>query len=346
MVKVCTCGSKETSSTSSGRFCTTRGADDVTAATQILGIGAPPQTHIGASPQTHIIRWRRERMHSVASEIHYPMYAMQVSDFLERYEGGSWKLEAHQLLVELGLVVRVPAEDKEVLFISHEWAGHEHPDPDGAQRRELCLFLRRLCSGEVCSIESSGRRRCSTANTVVGAAEWVERMKGAWLCSSKPPPLTGDHAPTPIVILPLRAHPLQPCRDRSYISVSAAATASTAPISIPRPLKPAAEPHIDGASSVSTAVDASVRADESEHGSSGCRGMASSCAPSGSGRAAARDRSAPWPDHRHSTSVPRDPQGGRIDTGARLCTIFAIFAPNCAHMLCRSSPDPAAARGQ
>ena len=30
-------------------------------------------------------------------------------------------------------VVRLPDVENEVLFISHEWAGHEHPDPEGQQ---------------------------------------------------------------------------------------------------------------------------------------------------------------------------------------------------------------------
>ena len=72
---------------------------------------------------------------TVTSEVLYPMYVMPITSFLERYGPGQRRLEPHQKLKKLGLVVEYQkAWDNqigELLFISHEWAGFEHCDPTG-----------------------------------------------------------------------------------------------------------------------------------------------------------------------------------------------------------------------
>jgi hypothetical protein len=58
------------------------------------------------------------RRRSVATAIRYPMHVMRVSAFLDRYGAGERRLESHQLLRRLGLVVPCPDNEEDVLFIS------------------------------------------------------------------------------------------------------------------------------------------------------------------------------------------------------------------------------------
>ena len=91
----------------------------------------------------------------LATEMLYPMHIMSVVDFLERYASGDRKLESHQKLKKLGLVTETSKElleGAELIFVSHEWTGFMHPDPNGHQTRELCLFLQRLRSGAIASV--------------------------------------------------------------------------------------------------------------------------------------------------------------------------------------------------
>jgi hypothetical protein len=115
----------------------------------------------------------------------YPMHVMNVTDFLDRYAGGDRKLESHQKLKRLGLVAEISKElltDAEVLFMSHEWTGFTHPDPNGHQTRELCLLLQRLRSGAVAKVESSWEYQLSfKRKDVVEAAEWVQRLEKAYI---------------------------------------------------------------------------------------------------------------------------------------------------------------------
>lgn len=89
----------------------------------------------------------------------YPMYIMRISDFLERYGDGSRRLEPHQYLRRKGLV-RPIGGPGDVLFISHQWAGFDHCDPEGEQTLALCTFLRRLVSGQITSLHEAVGVEC------------------------------------------------------------------------------------------------------------------------------------------------------------------------------------------
>ena len=112
-----------------------------------------------------------KRRHSIATEMRYPMYVMKVASFLERYSAGERLLESHQRLRKLGLVQECPNSDDDVLFISHEWVGFHHCDPNGRQLRELCLFLRRLAGGEIACVESAWEMQLVYGGAAGGAVD-------------------------------------------------------------------------------------------------------------------------------------------------------------------------------
>ena len=91
----------------------------------------------GASP------WRPRRDVSTATVLQYPMYVMRVSNFVTRYKSGIRLLEPHQKLKAEGAVVKWDGAQR-VIFVSHEWVGFQHPDPEGEQTHALCKLLNRM----------------------------------------------------------------------------------------------------------------------------------------------------------------------------------------------------------
>jgi len=75
------------------------------------------------------------RSNTTAIPCKYPMYLISVQDFLKLYEPDKNILDAHQVLKEKRLLhkFRDISKDKHVniIFVSHEWLGFEHPDPEG-----------------------------------------------------------------------------------------------------------------------------------------------------------------------------------------------------------------------
>jgi ankyrin repeat protein len=80
----------------------------------------------------------------------YPFYAMPVPELLNLT---AW--EPHQDLVAQGKVVEITPESAvQVLFVSHQWASFEHPDPSCAQLHALQAVVKKLMAGET-SVESN-----------------------------------------------------------------------------------------------------------------------------------------------------------------------------------------------
>ena len=102
-------------------------------------------------------RWR--------SLVQYPMYLMPMPTLLA-FE----KMAAHQALEAEGKLVKYTSETRgRVVFISHQWLGHKHPDPAGEQLDVLQRVLQRLM--EV------GTSRAAAALTEAGAAELPSRSR-------------------------------------------------------------------------------------------------------------------------------------------------------------------------
>ena len=117
--------------------------------------------------------------------IEYPMHVVSLSRLLQLYggEGRRRALDPHQWLKAQGHAVPwTPSLGGEVIFVSHEWTGWNHPDPTGTHTETLCAILDRLRRGDVGQVELhwmsqlvlGGRR-------VVKAAEWRKRLEHAWV---------------------------------------------------------------------------------------------------------------------------------------------------------------------
>ena len=123
------------------------------------------------------LRWknrRRDAFKESGSLEQYPYYGMPVATLLELK---AW--EPHQKLLAAGSVRECTADD-DVIFVSHQWLGFEHPDPKHDQLRALQRMIRRLLSGEL-TVESNatlqvlyGLQQTTTAD------EWARRLPRCW----------------------------------------------------------------------------------------------------------------------------------------------------------------------
>ena len=91
----------------------------------------------------------------------YPMYLMPVQELLklDRFEPHQKLLR--ESLLRPGLLVKYQADRHRgrVIFASHQWAGHNHPDPDNEQLRCLQRLLQRMMAGEIERIQVRGERK-------------------------------------------------------------------------------------------------------------------------------------------------------------------------------------------
>eukprot|EP00965_Chrysotila_dentata_P229699 6197326-Pleurochrysis_carterae.AAC.1 len=80
----------------------------------------------------------------------YPFYAMDARMFIRLYGDGKRKLDPHQKLLHDGHLTRLDevAAAMHTIFISHEWAGFNHPDPQRVQSLVLANALRRWLKGD------------------------------------------------------------------------------------------------------------------------------------------------------------------------------------------------------
>ena len=115
------------------------------------------------------------------NEMLYPMHVMRVSAFIERYKDGR-KLEAHQQLVHEGAVVEWDGS-ADVVFISHEWVGHSHCDPEGEQTRQLVATLEKMLDGTFGTIESSIMMQLSFSGKcpTVTPSDLASSLETGWL---------------------------------------------------------------------------------------------------------------------------------------------------------------------
>ena len=136
-----------------------------------------------------------ERRISTASPLLYPLHLISVETLLRLYANDpSARLEAHQFLKErelLTLWTDLPSTSK-IIFVSHEWVGWNHPDPNGTQLQVLCRCLERLSKGEIPLVGMNiFCRLLFNERYETKGREWVSIMKDAyiwldWICMPQP----------------------------------------------------------------------------------------------------------------------------------------------------------------
>jgi ankyrin repeat protein len=99
----------------------------------------------------------------------YPMYVLPLAELflIDAVE----KLKPHQVLLQLGVLHRFTPGEGRVLFVSHQWLSHGHPDPTCAQIGVLQAALRRLATGKV-AVESHPHLQIVVGGITVRGREW------------------------------------------------------------------------------------------------------------------------------------------------------------------------------
>jgi len=127
------------------------------------------------------------RRNSTATNMKFPMYLVPL-DQLHRLYGGKdprhERIEAHQKLKRRGELVRwkdLPF-DANIIFLSHEWVGWNHPDPHGIQLKAFLRVMKRLQSGKISQVETNPfHTLVYKTNRVVRAEEWNELLRTAYV---------------------------------------------------------------------------------------------------------------------------------------------------------------------
>ncbi|CAE7726556.1 unnamed protein product, partial [Symbiodinium sp. CCMP2456] len=73
----------------------------------------------------------------------FPMYVLPLDTFMAMTE-----IRSHAVLLDEGVLVQFQESMGNAMFISHQWAGHEHPDPNFEQARVLQRALTNIFSGK------------------------------------------------------------------------------------------------------------------------------------------------------------------------------------------------------
>ena len=94
----------------------------------------------------------RARRISTANEMLYPMHVLPVKELLKMKRGDHLH---HQALVAQGKVVKWRTGMGPVAFVSHQWLGYEHADPEFEQLGCLQRVADRIRTGDLKKIETN-----------------------------------------------------------------------------------------------------------------------------------------------------------------------------------------------
>jgi hypothetical protein len=89
-----------------------------------------------------------EAVSEVEAEEELKMRVLSLYTVMRMYGGQRHPSISLYEVLEEDLITDVP-DKSTIIYISHEWAGTDHPDPDGTQMYHLLLLLERLQNGEV-----------------------------------------------------------------------------------------------------------------------------------------------------------------------------------------------------
>lgn len=134
---------------------------------------------------------------STATALKHEMWVLQLDVAIERYLDVPRKYnraEVFQKLKKEGVLTNWNniEEESTLIFISHEWVGYKHPDPNGVQLRTVLRVLQRLRDGEIESVGVDPKaeifHHCKYKKT---RKEWIHELKDAyiwfdWMCMPQP----------------------------------------------------------------------------------------------------------------------------------------------------------------
>jgi len=128
-----------------------------------------------------------QRRDSTATDMKFPMYLVPL-DQLHRLYGGKdprhERIEAHQKLKQRGELVRWEdlRFDANIIFLSHEWVGWNHPDPHGIQLKTFLRVMKRLQSGNISQVEMNVfHTMMYKTNRIMKVDEWQEMLSTTYV---------------------------------------------------------------------------------------------------------------------------------------------------------------------
>jgi len=113
------------------------------------------------------------------------MRVLRLHTMLKLYGGQRHpKLETFEVLKQRGELMDVSyvSPSDTVIYVSHEWVGTDHPDPDGAQMYHLLLTLERLRNGEISRTDMDAMHSYVFKNNhTTSSDEWKTILQNAFL---------------------------------------------------------------------------------------------------------------------------------------------------------------------
>jgi len=144
-----------------------------------------PTTGISSSSSSSFTLQRRL---STATDIKYDMYLMSLSKMNKLFGSTSDRKKnlqlCHQELLQKGMLTRF--EDLPlgafVMFVSHQWNGFNHPDPNGVQIECMVKTFRRLRDGKIDRVDTDPFHTVLyKTNHVTYSKEWMQLLSNAYI---------------------------------------------------------------------------------------------------------------------------------------------------------------------
>ena len=129
-----------------------------------------------------------QRRLSTATDIKYDMYLMSLSTMMKLFGSPTERKKnlqlCHQELLQKGMLTRF--EDLPlgafVMFISHQWNGFNHPDPNGVQIECMVKTFRRLRDGKIARVDTDPFHTILyKTNHVTYSKEWMQLLSNAYI---------------------------------------------------------------------------------------------------------------------------------------------------------------------
>ena len=144
-------------------------------------------SHLGVKTTNERRDFSLQRRLSTATKSTYDMWLLPLHTVFKLYgdsTGTKTKIECHQSMKSQDLLIRV--EDlpmgSYVFFVSHQWLGYDHPDPNNVKIKTFLQSMRRLRDGEINRVEMDAlHRRLYRHRHTTRAKEWRGMLTNAYV---------------------------------------------------------------------------------------------------------------------------------------------------------------------
>jgi len=124
-------------------------------------------------------------MGTLKPKMEFPFYLMNVKTFLKNYGGHKQpKVHPYEVHKQRGDVIhwRFVSPKSTIIYVSHEWTGTSHADPNGFHVNVLAAVIERLSKGKTNGVHMDPRMEIAyniRADTF--RDEWIDMMSNAYI---------------------------------------------------------------------------------------------------------------------------------------------------------------------